>query len=298
MSRKYRRSDEGFSLGQRTGRVALYLALCGLGALVIAPLLWLVSNSLQPEGQVYAYPTQWIPRPVRFSTYAEVMDSFPFWRSTWNTMLVVTGAMVGHLFTCSLTAYAFARIRFPLRDALFVMVLATMMIPYHVYLIPRYLLFVEWNWLSSLKPLIVPHLLGQAPFYIFLMRQFFRMIPKEYDDAARIDGCGWLDIYWRIVLPLSNPVLGAVAILTFIAQWNDFLAPLLYLSMSFTASDPEKQTLAVAINTWLYLYVDAKPPSWNQIMAVSVLMTLPPTLVFFFAQRRFIQGVVMTGIKG
>ena len=289
-----RRSDAGLLLGRYTGRAVLYFALFGLGVLFIAPLLWLVSSSLKPESQVLAYPPQWIPRPVRFVNYAEVLDTFPFWRSTWNTMIIVTGTMVGHLITCSLTAYAFARIRFPLRDALFVMVLATLMIPYHVYLIPQYLLFKELKWLNSSKPLIVPFLLGQAPFYIFLMRQFFRTIPKEYDDAARIDGCGWLGIYWRIVLPLSYPVLGAVAIFTFMAHWNDFLAPLIYLN------EPKKQTLAIAIRTWeaLRLQAGAKPAAWSHIMAVSVLMTLPPMLVFFFAQRRFIQGVVMSGIKG
>ena len=281
-------------LGRHTGRALLYLALFGLGAIFIAPLLWLVSSSLKPENQVLAYPPQWIPRPVRFTNYAEVMDTFPLWRSTWNTMIIVTGTMVGHLLTCSLTAYAFARIRFPLRDALFVMVLATLMIPYHVYLIPQYLLFKELKWLNSSKPLIVPFLLGQAPFYIFLMRQFFRTIPKEYDDAARIDGCGWLGIYWRIVLPLSYPVLGAVAIFTFMAHWNDFLAPLIYLN------EPKKQTLAIAIRTWeaQRLQAGAKPAAWNHIMAVSVLMTLPPMMVFFFAQRHFIQGVVLSGIKG
>ena len=140
----------------------------------------------------------------------------------------------------------------------------------------------------------MPFLLGQAPFYIFLMRQFFRTIPKEYDDAARIDGSGWLGIYWRIVLPLSYPVLGAVAIFTFMAHWNDFLAPLIYLN------EPKKQTLAIAIRTWeaLRLQAGAKPAAWNHIMAVSVLMTLPPMMVFFFAQRHFIQGVVLSGIKG
>ena len=294
MSHTSPKSEAGLLLGRHTGRALLYLALFGLGAIFIAPLLWLVSSSLKPESQVLAYPPQWIPRPVRFINYAEVMDTFPLWRSTWNTMIIVTGTMVGHLLTCSLTAYAFARIRFPLRDALFVMVLATLMIPYHVYLIPQYLLFKELKWLNSSKPLIVPFLLGQAPFYIFLMRQFFRTIPKEYDDAARIDGCGWLGIYWRIVLPLSYPVLGAVAIFTFMAHWNDFLAPLIYLN------EPKKQTLAIAIRTWeaLRLQAGAKPAAWNHIMAVSVLMTLPPMMVFFFAQRHFIQGVVLSGIKG
>ena len=294
MSHSNPKSVAGLLLGRHTGRALLYLALFGLGAIFIAPLLWLVSSSLKPENQVLAYPPQWIPRPVRFTNYAEVMDTFPFWRSTWNTMIIVTGTMVGHLLTCSLTAYAFARIRFPLRDALFVMVLATLMIPYHVYLIPQYLLFKELKWLNSSKPLIVPFLLGQAPFYIFLMRQFFRTIPKEYDDAARIDGSGWLGIYWRIVLPLSYPVLGAVAIFTFMAHWNDFLAPLIYLN------EPKKQTLAIAIRTWeaLRLQAGAKPAAWNHIMAVSVLMTLPPMMVFFFAQRHFIQGVVLSGIKG
>jgi multiple sugar transport system permease protein len=272
----------------------LYLILAVFGIAFVVPLLWLVSGSLKHESQVAAFPPTFIPNPVLVANFPDAMAKFPFWLSAQNTLVIVVGVIVGHLLTASFTAYAFARIRFPLRDAIFVLVLSTMMIPYYAYLIPQYLLFRDLRWLDSPLPLIVPSLFGQAPFYIFLFRQFFRTIPKEYDEAARIDGCGWLDIYWRIMLPLILPALGATAIFTFMGTWNDFLAPLIYLN------EPKKQTLAVAIRTWEALRQQggAQSAPWSHILAISVLITVPPILVFFVAQRYFIQGVVVSGIKG
>jgi multiple sugar transport system permease protein len=274
--------------------VLLTLILAALAIPFMFPLVWLVSSSLKTERQVYAFPPELIPSPFVFDNYPAALAVFPFWVSLRNTMVIMAGVMAGHLFTCSFTAYIFARLRFPLRNALFVTVLSTLMIPYHVYLIPQYLLFRELGWLNSPKPLIVPQLLGQAPFFIFLMRQFFRTIPTEYDDAARLDGLGWLGIYWRIIMPLSKPVLGTTAILTFMGVWNDYLGPLIYLN------EPSKQTLAIAMSSWISLasQTGSAVAPWNYILAIAGLITLPPMLLFFFAQRYFIQGVVVSGLKG
>jgi ABC-type glycerol-3-phosphate transport system permease component len=192
-------------------------------------------------------------------------------------------------------AYGFARVRFPGRTALFILVLSTMMIPSHVTLIPQYLLFRELEWLDSFKPLIVPSFFGGGAFYIFLLRQFFLTIPLDYDDAARIDGCGTFSVFWRIILPLSKPALGTMAIFTFMSQWNAFFEPLIYLNRF------ETQPLAVALTTWVQTAHGSTSMHyvpWVAIMAVSTLISLPPVMVFFFAQRHFIQGVVVSGMKG
>jgi multiple sugar transport system permease protein len=280
--------------GRYTSQALLYLILPAFGLIFIMPLVWLVSSSLKTESQAAALPPNFIPNPVMLVNYPTALDLFPFWTSAANTMVILVGVMVGHLLTASFTAYAFARIRFPGRDAIFVLVLSTMMIPYYAYLLPQYLLFRDLHWLDSPLPLIVPSLFGQAPFFIFLFRQFFRTIPREYDEAARIDGCGWLDIYWRIMLPLILPALGATAIFSFMGTWNDFLAPLIYLN------EPSKQTLAIAIRTWeaFQSHGTIAHALRVHILAVSVLITIPPILLFFFAQRYFIQGVVVSGVKG
>ena len=286
------RRTAGELIARNAGRAVSYLVLVVLGIVFLVPMAWLVTGSIKPEDQVAAYPPVFIPREFVFSNYPEVMAKFPFWSSLRNTMVIMVGVQIGHLLTASFTAYVFARIRFPLRDALFVLVLSTLMIPYHVYLIPQYLLFRELGWLNSPLPLIVPQLFGQSPFFIFLFRQFIRTIPGEYDEAARIDGCGWLAIYWRIIVPLILPAMGATAILTFMGTWNDFLAPLIYLN------EPKNQTLAIAIRTMEAMSAHLIRVPWNQLMAISVVLTVPPMLLFFFAQRYFIQGVVISGIKG
>ena len=272
----------------------VYVPIAALAILFTLPLLWLISSSLKPETQVFEFPPRFIPRQIRWANYPDVIDSFPFVTSARNTLAVVFGVMIGRVLTASMAAYAFARLRFPGRDALFVVVLGTLMIPYHVTLIPQYLLFRDLGWLNSFKPLIVPSWFGGGAFFIFLLRQFFQTIPTEYDDAARIDGCGFVGIYRRIILPMSLPALGTTAIFTFMWEWNDVLAPLIYLNT------PDKRTLAVAFQEWQRIPhgSDAISHPWNQIMAVAFLVCLPPLFVFFFAQRHFIQGVVISGVKG
>jgi ABC-type glycerol-3-phosphate transport system permease component len=230
-----------------------------------------------------------------WENYTDALDHFPLVRAFLNTVVVVFGVMVGRLVTASLAAYAFARLRFPLRGPLFMVVLGTLMIPFHVTLIPQFLLFRQLKWTDSVKPLIVPAFFGGGAFYIFLLRQFFLTIPLEMDDAARIDGCGVFGTFWHIILPLSLPALGTVAIYTFMEEWNAFLRPLIYLN------SPDKQTLAIALRHWQLggvTGVGTLRVPWTQIMAMASLITVPPLVTFFATQRYFIQGVVVTGLKG
>ncbi len=271
----------------------IYLPITALALVYTAPLIWLVSSSLKPEGQVFEYPPNFIPRSLEWINYPDALVQFPFIVTGLNTLTIVGGVLAGRLLTASLAAYGFARLRFPGRNVLFVLVLTTLMIPYHVILIPQYLIFRDLGWLNTLKPLIVPAWFGGGAFFIFLLRQFFMTIPREYDDAARIDGCGFIRVWWYIILPMSLPALGAVSIFTLMGEWNDFLAPLIYLNT------PDKQTLAIAVEQWRRSgIIHGYKHQWNHIMAVSTVVTLPPLIVFFFAQRHFIQGVVISGIKG
>jgi multiple sugar transport system permease protein len=277
------------------GRVMIYGLLVVLGALFALPFLWLVSTSLKTEDKAFLVPPTLIPNPVVLENYHIALFDFPLVRSGAITMYILVGAMIGTLLTSSLVAFGFARLRFPGRDLLFVLVLSTMMIPYYVELIPQYILFRTIHWLDTPLPLIVPAYFGGGAFNIFLLRQFFMTIPMEYDDSARIDGCGTYGVYRRIILPLSLPALGAVAIFTFMSRWNDFFGPLIYLNR------PETQPLAVAFATWVqsdHSGVAVKPVLWVQIMAIATVITIPPIVVFFFAQRYFIQGVVVSGLKG
>lgn len=280
---------------QVAGQVLIYILLLAVGFMLAVPFIWLISSSLKTETDAFAIPPSFIPNPIQWTNYVVGLTEFPFVRSTMNTMIIVVWVMVGTVLSASLVAYGFARVRFPGRTALFILVLSTMMIPSHVTLIPQYLLFRELEWLDSFKPLIVPSFFGGGAFYIFLLRQFFLTIPLDYDDAARIDGCGTFSVFWRIILPLSKPALGTMAIFTFMGQWNSFFEPLIYLNRF------ETQPLAVALTTWVQTAHGSTSMHyvpWVAIMAVSTLIALPPVMVFFFAQRHFIQGVVVSGMKG
>ena len=286
---------QNMSRRRLVGQVLVYILLVAVGFMLAVPFLWLVSSSFKTETDAFRIPPSFIPRPVEWGNYAAGLTDFPFVRSTINTLIIVVWVMVGTVLSASLVAYGFARVRFPGRTALFILVLSTMMIPTHVTLIPQYLLFRELKWLDSFKPLIVPHFFGGGAFYVFLLRQFFLTIPLDYDDAARIDGCGTFGVFLRIILPLSKPALGTMAIFTFMSQWNAFFEPLIYLNRF------ETQPLAVALTTWVQTAHGSTSMHyvpWVAIMAVSTLIALPPVMVFFFAQRHFIQGVVVSGMKG
>lgn len=254
---------------------------------MLIPLLWLLSSSLKSTGMIFIFPPQWIPNPVRFDNFSEVFRVIPFARFTLNTIIVTGTAMFGQLLTASLVAFGFARLRFPGRDALFLVLLGTIMIPYHITLIPTFVLFRMLDWLDTWLPLIVPYWFGGGAFFIFLLRQFFMRLPLELDDAAYIDGATIFGVYWRIILPQAKPALGVVAVFSFLNHWNDFFGPLIYLN------SVEKYTLAIGIN----LFRSFQTTEWNLLMAASVMISLPCILLYAIAQRFFIQGVVFTGLK-
>jgi multiple sugar transport system permease protein len=281
------------ALGQASSRLILriitYGLLIGGGVVIMIPFFWMISTSLKKQWDVYQFPPVWIPRPPEWQNYSQALTVYPFQTYLLNTLTIVLFTVTGTLLSCSLAAYGFARLRAPGRDVIFIVLLGTMMLPYTVTMIPVFMLFNRLHWVDTFKPLIVPSFFGNA-FYIFLLRQFFLSIPRELEDAARIDGCSPLLSYWRIVLPLSKPALATVAIFTFMDSWNDFLGPLIYLS------DESHRTLALAL---AYFQGSARiGPQMHLMMAVAFVILIPPLLLFFFAQRLFIQGIVFTGVKG
>jgi ABC-type glycerol-3-phosphate transport system permease component len=274
--------------GKPTKKIIIYLLLIGFAAFFILPFLWIISTSLKGSEQIFAVPPKWMPESFHWENYLKVFEKMPFFTYLKNSVFISVMAILGTVLSSSLVAYAFACLRWPGRNALFIFVLATMMLPMQVTMIPLFVLFKEFGWLNTFKPLIVPAFFGGGAFNIFLLRQFFLTIPHELFDAARIDGCSEFRIYWNIVLPLAKPALATVAILTFMMTWNDFLGPLIYLS------DKMKGTLALG----LAMFTGQYQTEWGILMAASLLMMLPIILLFFFFQKYFIRGFMMSGIKG
>jgi multiple sugar transport system permease protein len=265
----------------------VYLLLSGLGILFALPFIWMLSASLKVEADIWTYPPVWIPNPPLWSNYPDALALMKFPRLLYNTVLITGLSMVGTLLSCTWVVYGFARFRFPGRDLLFVLLLATMMLPAQVTMIPLFILFRDLGWLNTFLPLIVPAFFGNA-FFIFLLRQFFMTIPTELDDAAKIDGCSYIGIWWRILLPLTKPALAAVAIFAFIGNWNDFLFPLIYLN------DEAKFTLTLGLATFRGVY----STQWAYLMAASVVVLLPCLIVFFLAQKQFVEGITFAGLQG
>jgi ABC-type glycerol-3-phosphate transport system permease component len=269
------------------GRMLAVLLLF-LGAVVmLMPVVWMVSTSLKVPAQTYRYPPEWIPNPVKWENFPDALTAMPFGRYTVNTVIICVASIAGVLLSSSLAAYGFARLRFPGRDILFVLVLTALMLPQTVTLIPRYIQFREIGWIDSWLPLIVPSWFGNA-YFIFLLRQFFRTIPRDLSDAAKVDGASELRIFWQIIMPLSKPALMVVIVFHFLYTWNDFLEPLIYIT-----SD-HKKTIALG----LYSFQGGFSTEWNLLMAASTAMIVPVIVLFFLLQRYFIQGVVLTGLKG
>ena len=265
--------------------------LAALGALIMfIPFLWMLSTSLKEDGDVFLIPLQWIPRPVVWSNFPEALVFQPFFTYFWNSVEVTFLAVLGSVFTASLVAFAFARLRAPGRDFLFGVLLATLMLPGEVTLVPVYLIFRQLNWLDTYLPLIVPSWFGGSAFYIFLLRQFFMTLPTELDDAAKIDGANLFNIYARIIMPLSKPALASVAIFAFFAHWNNFQGALIYLTTL------DKYTIPIGLR--LYLSTSGNNMHWNYLMAATLVSILPPILIFITSQRFFVEGAVLSGVKG
>jgi len=268
----------------------LYGLLLVLSGIFILPVFWMFSTSLHDLPGVFAQPFRWIPDKLQWENYLRAVTLLPFHTYLINTVVITGAAMVATVLSCSLVAYGFARLRFRGRDLLFILCLATMMLPGQVTMIPLYVMFAKVGWVDTFWPLIVPSLFG-SPFYVFLLRQFFLRIPKELDEAALLDGGNRLRVYWSVILPLSRPALATVLIFTFIGTWNDFLGPLIYIN------SPEKATLTLALNLMKAQIVGTGTTEWNVLMAGSLLVMLPNVVVFFLAQKQFIRGISVGGLK-
>jgi multiple sugar transport system permease protein len=272
-------------LGLKT--TASYLLLILLTLVMGAPFLWMFSSSLKAQGYIFIYPPQWIPDPVRWQNYLDLLEEMPFLQFFYNSTKIALISTFGQLVTCSLAAYAFARFQFPGRDALFTILLATLMVPFQVTMIPVFITMHRLNLLDSHLALWGPAFLGGA-YGTFLLRQFFLTLPPELEDAARVDGCGRFGIWWRIFLPLSKPALATLGIFVFMNNWNDLLGPVLYLSTK------AKMTLTIGL-AMLFHQWGATP--WNLVMAGSVVMVLPILILYVLGQKYFVQGIVTTGLK-
>jgi multiple sugar transport system permease protein len=267
----------------------IFAVLAAGGAVILLPFFWMISTALKRAEEVYVSPPIWVPVPPQFENFWTALTRVPFHVYAMNTAVIVALVMIGTLLSCSFAAYGFARLRAPGKNLIFMLVLATLMLPGAVTLVPTYLLFNRLGWVGTILPLVVPAFFGSA-FNIFLLRQFYMTIPVELEEAAKIDGASVYRIWWSIMLPLSKPVLATVAVFTFVATYNDFLTPLIYLA------DEEKYTIAVALS-----FFQGSPrigPQMHLLMAAVTVSILPPLALFLAAQRYFVRGIVMSGIKG
>jgi ABC-type glycerol-3-phosphate transport system permease component len=265
------------------------MVLSLLAIMLGSPLAWMLSTSLKLPHEVLVFPPQWIPDPPEWENYSRALDQMRFMHFLRNTLILTAGGMLGVLFSSAVVGYGFARLRFPGRTFLFILVVATMMLPPQVTIIPQFILFRHLGWINTFLPIIVPAFLGQSAFSIFLMRQFFLSLPTEYEDAARVDGANTYQIFWHVMLPLAKPGLLAVGIFSFMFYWNDFLQPLIYLT----------STRNWPLSLGLMLFNDRfAVPQWNLVMAASLMTIAPCLLLFFFTQRYLTQGVVLGGRQG
>lgn len=267
--------------------VGWYVALILLACAFLMPFFWMLSTALKQDPEVYLYPIRWLPAEPQWGNFIRGWTAYPFTLFLRNTLTILTFAVIGEMISASIVAYGFARIPFKGRNVLFIVLLATMMVPPQVTLIPTFILFRYLEWLDTFYPLIVPYFFG-PPFATFLLRQFFLTIPHDLEDAARVDGASTLTIWRQIMLPLSVPALITVFIFAFMHHWNDFFAPLIYLSSK------EHKTLALG----LALFKDEYRTTWTLQMAVATMMSVPPLALFFALQRYFVRGIALTGIKG
>jgi len=265
-----------------------YIIICVLVFIFVFPLLWIFSTALKTRDQLFVYPPVLIPKPVAWDNFKKAINAIPFLLYLKNTLIIVVFSLLGDIISSSFVAYGFSRIDWPGRDILFLVLLGTMMIPYQVTLIPLFIVYRMIGWVNTFFPLTVPSFFATAAFHVFLLRQFYHTIPKDLSDAAYIDGCSDLRIWWKIILPLAKPALVTVGIFNFINHWNDFLGPLIYLQ------EDKKYTLAIG----LYAFRNEFGTDWNLMMAAAILMVIPLVALFLSAQKVFVSGITLTGLKG
>ncbi len=268
-----------------TGRALIHLILIAGAVVMLVPFLWMVTLSLKPVELIHTRPYL-IPNTFEWRNYTKAWEAASFGRYYLNTAIMTAGIVIGQVLFSSLAAYAFARLKFPGKEALFLIFLGTMMVPFHVILIPSYLIIQHLDWMDSYKALIIPRMV--SAFGIFLLRQYYQGIPTELDDAAMIDGSSRLGIWWRIILPLSGPGIATLAIFAFMFAWNDFLWPLV------VTNDPDMRTVQLGLAMFRGRY----STQWTLLMAGTVTATLPTLIVFLFGQRWFIESIAQSGVKG
>jgi multiple sugar transport system permease protein len=271
--------------------VLVYAALVLLCAIILLPLSWMITVALKPDRTpIFTFPPEWFPTEYwHWGNFTRALfnPARPFLRYILNTLIIVGGNIAGTLFSCSLVAYAFARLRFRGRDFMFNMLIITMLIPWQTLMIPQFLMFFKLGWYGTYLPLIVPSFFANA-FFVFLIRQYMRTIPKELENAARVDGCNYFQVFWYIVLPLCKPVLAVCIVFVFLGEWNDLLGPLIYLDSN------EKFTVAIGLAN----IVTRGDPATNLLMAANLIMMLPAIVLYFFAQDKLIGGIASVGLKG
>jgi multiple sugar transport system permease protein len=272
------------------GTSVTYLALILLALMVLTPFMWMISTSLQTDQGLFQIPPQLVPSDPQWHNYSDALTTVPFLTWAKNTVIICVLNVAGQLLCCTLVAYGFARLRFPGRGPLFILVLATLLLPSQILLVPQFILFSKIGWVNTFLPLTVPAFFGggAGAFFIFLIRQYMRTLPSELDEAGRIDGANTWGILFRILLPLIKPPLTIVAVFTFTDSYNDFINPLIYLS------DNNKYTLALGLSSFIGQYSS----NWNWLMCAALVILLPLLLIYYFAQRLLIGGIASVGLKG
>lgn len=270
-----------------------YFLLALGAAIVLVPFWWMVKTSLTPETRLFEFPAQFLPNPVVWRNYIEAWNALPvsFTRFTMNTLFITVLAMSAEIFTCSLVAYGFARFQFPGRNFLFILMLSTMMLPGVVTLVPTFILWRQLKLIDTYDPMTLGAWFAWGPSYVFLLRQFFLSLPKEIEEAARIDGANTFQIYWHIMLPLVKPALLAIAVLSFIGNWNNFMGPLIYLNSG------EKYPLIMALK-FFEQSLSKEAPKFHYMMAMASMMAVPLLALYFFMQRTLIEGITAGAVKG
>lgn len=270
-----------------------YVGLGFGGVFALIPFLWMISTSLKTPAQLFVFPPTLIPNPIAPENYFNAFNALPVGTMALNSVFVTALAMVGELLSASLVAYGFARFRFRFRNALFVLMLSTMMLPWVVTLIPKFLIWKELGQINTYDPLVIQSLFAWGPLYIFLLRQFFLGVSREIEEAAIVDGANAVQVLWHVMLPLVKPVLLAVSVLSFQGNWNNFQLPLIYLYQPI-----ERFTLPLGMQFFQASLTASEAPRWHYMMAMSTLMALPILILFFLAQRQFIEGIQLGGVKG
>ena len=268
-------------------RIILYLAVTAASITFITPFLWMVSTSLKSDAQIFANPPVWFPIPMHWENYTEAAKQIPILQYLLNTLFICVTTTTAVVVSSALAAYGFAKVNWRGRDKTFFVLLATMMLPAQVTMIPQFVLFDKLGWVGSYKPLIVPSLFASA-FFIFLLRQFFLSLPVELSDAARIDGCSEFGIFLNIIAPLAKPALLTCVFFAFVGAWNDFMGPLIYLT------DDSMYTLSVGLQQYMGLHQQ----QWSHLMAISTIMVLPVLALFLALQKTLVKSLVLSGIKG